>query len=88
MPNKGPSLQSSIQMEPKGKRFSLNTQIFVYMRISEIGIATILSTPGLIQQEMAFVKRCKSEHILESFFISVSKRNGCFYFRKWLKTAS
>jgi hypothetical protein len=53
----------------------------VLITLSDSGIATIRSTPGLVQQEMEFVQRWKAEQILERFFISVSKRDAVLLFQ-------
>jgi hypothetical protein len=42
--------------------------------LTENGIETIKSNPALPKKEMEFVHQWKDEGILESFFISVSKK--------------
>lgn len=58
------------------------TRILVLISLSDSGIETIKSTPGLPQQEMEFVNRWKQENKLESFFISVSKKEAVLIFQE------
>lgn len=49
--------------------------------LSDSGIDTIKSNPELPKQEMEFVNKWKEEEILESFFISVSKKDAVLIFQ-------
>lgn len=51
-------------------------RILVLITLSDSGIETIRSTPELPRKEMEFVNKWKEEGILESFFISVSKKDA------------
>ncbi len=57
------------------------TSILVLITLSDSGIATIKSNPELPKKEMAFVQQWQSEGILESFFISVSKKDAVLIFQ-------
>lgn len=52
-------------------------RIMVFITLSDSGIETIKSNPELPKKEMEFVNQWKQEAILESFFISVSKKTLC-----------
>lgn len=56
-------------------------RIMVLITLSESGINTIRSTPELPKQEMEFVNTWKNEGILESFFISVTKKDAVLIFK-------
>ena len=51
-------------------------RILVLISLSDSGIETIKSTPDLPKREMEFVNQWKQEGLLESFFISVSKKEA------------
>ncbi|MCF1753365.1 hypothetical protein [Mariniradius sediminis] len=55
--------------------------IMVLITLSDSGIETIKSNPELPKKEMEFVARWKDEGILESFFISVSKKDAVLIFK-------
>ena len=55
--------------------------VLVLITLSDNGIETIRSTPDLPKREMEFVNQWKQEGILESFFISVSKKDAVLIFR-------
>lgn len=56
-------------------------RIFVFITLSDSGIDTIKSTPDLPKKEMEYVNQWKQENILESFFISVSKKDAILIFQ-------
>lgn len=51
-------------------------RIMVLITLSDNGITTIKSNPELPKKEMEYVNQWKDENILESFFISVSKKEA------------
>jgi len=51
-------------------------RIMVLITLSDNGITTIKSNPELPKKEMEYVNHWKDENILESFFISVSKKEA------------
>ncbi len=51
-------------------------RIMVLITLSDNGISTIKSNPELPRREMEYVNQWKDENILESFFISVSKKEA------------
>lgn len=53
----------------------------VLITLSDSGIATIISNPELPKKEMEFVNQWKEDGILESFFISVSKKDAVLIFK-------
>lgn len=55
--------------------------ILVLITLSDSGIETIKSTPELPKKEMEFVNNWKEENILESFFISVSRKDAVLIFK-------
>lgn len=57
------------------------SNVLVLITLSDSGIETIKSTPDLPKREMEFVNQWKQEGILESFFISVSKKDAVLIFR-------
>jgi uncharacterized protein with GYD domain len=57
------------------------TRILVLITLSDNGIETIKSNPDLPKKEMEFVNQWKEEEILESFFISVSKKDAVLIFK-------
>lgn len=56
-------------------------RILVLITLSDTGIETIKSNPELPKKEMEFVNQWKHENILESFFISVSKKDAILIFQ-------
>lgn len=56
-------------------------RILVLITLSDSGIETIKSNPELPKREMEFVNQWKEESILESFFISVSKKEAVLIFQ-------
>lgn len=56
-------------------------RILVVITLSDNGIETIKSNPDLPKREMEFVNQWKQENILESFFISVTKKDAVLIFR-------
>lgn len=56
-------------------------RILVLITLSDSGIETIKSTPELPKKEMEFVNQWKHENILESFFISVTKKDALLIFQ-------
>jgi len=56
-------------------------RILVLITLSESGIESIKSNPELPKKEMEFVNQWKQENILESFFISVSKKDAVLIFQ-------
>lgn len=57
------------------------TNILVLITLSDSGIETIKSTPELPKSEMEYVNKWKEENILESFFISVSRKDAVLIFK-------
>jgi len=53
----------------------------VLITLSDNGIATIKSTPDLPKRESEFVQQWREAGILESFFISVSKKDAVLIFK-------
>ncbi len=56
-------------------------RMLVLITLSDSGIETIKSSPELPKKEMEFVNQWKQEKILESFFISVSKKEAVLIFQ-------
>ena len=56
-------------------------RILVLITLSSSGIETIKSNPELPKKEMEFVNQWKEDNILESFFISVSKKDAVLIFQ-------
>lgn len=56
-------------------------RVLVLITLSDSGIETIKSSPELPKKEMEFVNQWKQESILESFFISVSKKDAVLIFQ-------
>jgi hypothetical protein len=56
-------------------------RVLVLITLSDSGIETIKSNPELPKKEMEFVNQWKQESILESFFISVSKKDAVLIFK-------
>lgn len=56
-------------------------RILVLITLSDSGIETIKSDPELPKKEMEFVNQWKQENILESFFISVNKKDAVLLFQ-------
>ncbi len=56
-------------------------RILVLITLSDSGIETIKSNPELPKKEMEFVNQWKKENILESFFISVTKKDAVLIFQ-------
>lgn len=57
-------------------------RILVLITLSDNGIETIKSTPELPKKEMEFVNKWKEDGILESFFISVSRKDAVLIFQQ------
>ena len=57
------------------------SKILVLITLSESGIATIKSTPELPNKETEFVNQWREQEILESFFISFSKKSAVLIFK-------
>lgn len=56
-------------------------RILVLITLSDNGIDTIKTNPELPKKETEFVNQWKGEGILESFFISVSKKSAVLIFQ-------
>ena len=56
-------------------------RILVLITLSDNGIETIKSNPELPKKEMEFVHQWKNESILESFLLSVTKKNAALIFQ-------
>ncbi|MFC3809041.1 hypothetical protein [Lacihabitans lacunae] len=56
-------------------------RILVLITLSENGIDIIKSNPELPKKEMEYVNQWKQQNILESFFISVSKKDAVLIFQ-------
>lgn len=56
-------------------------RILVLITLSDSGIEIIKSNPELPKKEMEFVNKWKQDHILESFFISVTKKDAVLIFQ-------
>ncbi len=56
-------------------------RIMVLITLSDSGIETIKSNPELPKKEMDFVNQWRQEDILESFFISVTKKDAVLIFQ-------
>lgn len=56
-------------------------RILVLITLTDSGIVTIKSNPDLPKKEMEFVNLWKAASILESFFISVSKKDAVLIFQ-------
>jgi hypothetical protein len=56
-------------------------RILVLINLSDNGIETIKSNPELPKKEMEFINLWKQEDLLESFFISVSKKDAVLIFK-------
>lgn len=57
-------------------------RIIVSIALSDSGIDTIKSTPELPKKEMEYVNLWKTEGILESFYISVTKKEAVLIFKE------
>ena len=57
------------------------TRVMVFITLSDSGIEAIKSNPELPKKEIEFVNQWKQENILESFFISVSKKDAVLIFQ-------
>ena len=57
------------------------SKILVLITLSDSGIETIKSTPDLPKKETEFVNLWREQEILESFFISVSKKSAVLIFK-------
>ena len=55
--------------------------VMVFITLSDSGIETIKSNPELPKKEMEFVHQWKQENFLESFFISVTKKDAVLIFK-------
>ncbi|MCC6816710.1 MAG: hypothetical protein IT267_09885 [Saprospiraceae bacterium] len=49
----------------------------VLISLSEIGIETIKSNSALPEAEMEFINKWREQGVLESFYISISKKRCC-----------
>jgi len=56
-------------------------RILVLITLSDNGITIIKSNPELPKEEMKYVMQWKEENILESFFISVTKKESVLIFK-------
>ena len=56
-------------------------RVLVLITLSDSGINTIRANPDLPKAEMEFVNRWKQEGILESFFISATKKGAVLIFQ-------
>ncbi|MBK8472826.1 MAG: hypothetical protein IPL33_12065 [Sphingobacteriales bacterium] len=56
-------------------------KILVLITLSDSGIETIKSTPELPKKENEFVNQWREQGILESFYISVSKKSAVLIFK-------
>ena len=56
-------------------------RILVVITLSDNGIDTIKSNPDLPKKEIEFVNQWKQENILESFFISITKKDAVLIFQ-------
>lgn len=56
-------------------------RILVLITLSDNGIETIKSNPELPKKETEFVNKWKDQSILESFFISVTKKDAVLIFQ-------
>lgn len=56
-------------------------RVLVLITLSDKGIETIKSNPELPKKEMEFVNQWKKEGVLESFFISVTKKDAVLIFQ-------
>jgi hypothetical protein len=56
-------------------------RILVLITLSDNGIDIIKGNPELPKKEMEFVKQWREEGILDSFFISVSKKDAVLIFK-------
>jgi hypothetical protein len=56
-------------------------RIMVVISLSTEGIQTIIANPELPKKEMEYVNKWKAENLLESFFISVSKKDAVLIFQ-------
>ncbi|MBS1763964.1 MAG: hypothetical protein JSS90_03230 [Bacteroidetes bacterium] len=56
-------------------------RILVLITLSDSGIETIISTPELPKKEMEYVNKWKSENLLESFYISLTKKDAVLIFQ-------
>ena len=57
------------------------SQILVMITLSDSGIETIKSTPELPNREMEYVNKWKDDNILDSFYISVTKKDAVLIFK-------
>ena len=55
--------------------------ILVFISLSDSGIETIKANPDLPKAEMEFIHKWKADAILESFFISVSRKEAVLLFK-------
>jgi hypothetical protein len=56
-------------------------RILVFITLSDSGIEIIKSNPELPKAEMEFVHQWRDKAILESFFISVSRKDAVLLFQ-------
>ena len=55
--------------------------LLVLITLSDSGIETIKSTPEIPKKEMEFIHQWQEKKILESFFISVTKKDAVLIFQ-------
>lgn len=74
-----------METKPQNRQLYINLKVMnrllVLITLSDNGIETIKSNPELPKKETEFVNRWKEENILESFFISVSKKDAVLIFQ-------
>ena len=56
-------------------------RILVSIAISDLGTESIKSTPDLMKKELAYIDLWKTQQLLESFYISVSKKEAVLIFK-------
>lgn len=56
-------------------------RILVFITLSDNGIEIIKSTPELPKKEMEFINLWKKQNLLESFYISVSRKDAVLVFK-------
>jgi hypothetical protein len=56
-------------------------RVLVFITLSDEGLTSIRSNPELPKKEMEFVNKWKEENVLESFFISMTKKDAILIFQ-------
>ena len=74
-------MSSNSQLIKENKILSNRNRLLVLISLSDNGIETIRANPELQKKEMEFVNQWEEEGILESFFISVSKKDAVLIFK-------